>query len=77
MCYCTVFALFFFFNWRAISEYKTTGACIWRGDLSGFFALGVLGKGGLYLEGLIFRILRYMAEINLPTNAALTMLNYC
>ena len=34
------------------------GAYIWRGDLTeGFFALPVWG--GLYLEGLIFGILRY------------------
>ena len=43
----------------------------------GFFVSGLGGGGGLYLEGLIFRILRHMAVINLPTNAALAMLNYC
>ena len=41
------------------------------------FCVTSLGGGGLYLKGLIFRILRYMAIINLPTNVALTMLNYC
>ena len=68
---------YFILNLRAISEYKPPGACIWRGDLSeGFLRYEFGGGGGLYLKGLIFRILRYMAVINLPTNTALTMLNY-
>ena len=33
ICYWTVFALFIL-NLRAISEYKSPGACVWRGDLS-------------------------------------------
>ena len=78
MCYCTVFALFYFEfegNFRVQAP---------RGVyLEGRFIRGFLryefggGGGGLYLDGLIFRILRYMAVINLPTNAAFTMLNYC
>ena len=35
------------------------------------FCVTSWGGGGLYLKGLIFRILRYMAVINLPTNAQL------
>ena len=39
---------------------------MWRGDLTeGFFALQVWGAyiwGGLYMEGLIFGILRYFIE---------------
>ena len=77
LCVTVQFFLCFILNLRAISEYKPPGACIWRGDLSKGFLRCELGGGGLYLEGLIFRILRYMAVINLPTNAALTMLNYC
>ena len=70
--------LCFILNLRAISKYKPPGACIWRGDLSeGFLRYEFGGGGGLYLEGLIFRIFRHMAVINLPTNAALAMLNYC
>ena len=43
---------------RAISKYKLRGAYIWRGDLPGVFC--VTSLGGLYMEGLIFGILRYM-----------------
>ena len=40
------------------------GAYIWRGDLkTGFFC--VTGLGGLYLEGLIFGILRYVFKQSL------------
>ena len=70
--------LCFILKLRAISKYKPPGTCIWRGDLSeGFLRYKFGGGGGLYLEGLIFRILRHMAVINLPTNAALAKLNYC
>ena len=77
LCVTVQFLLCFIFNLRAISEYKPPGASIWRGDLSEGFLRYEFGGGGLYLEGLIFRISRYVAVINLPTNAALTMLNYC
>ena len=36
------------------------GAYIWRGDLTGFFFH--YSFGGLYLEGLIFGILRYLKK---------------
>ena len=43
------------------------GAYIWRGDLTdGFLRYefgGLIFGGGLYMEGLIFRILRYIFEI--------------
>ena len=71
----TVF-LYFSLYLRAISKYKVQGGLYSEGRFNGgFFALRVWG--GLYLEGLIFRILRHMAVIILPTNNALTMLNYC
>ena len=44
-----------------LSKYKPPGAYIWRGDLpESFFALPVWGAyiWGLYMEGLIFGILR-------------------
>ena len=78
MCYCTVFASFFFFELEGNFRVQVPRGVYLEGRfIRVFFALGVLGGGGLSLEGLIFRILWYMAEINLPTNAALTMLNYC
>ena len=56
----TVFALFYFvFEGNFPRE-----ACIWRGDLTeGFFC--VTSLGGLYLEGLIFGILRYSEKSNI------------
>ena len=50
--------------WGQFSKYNTRGAYIWRGDLTelGFFALPVWGVyiwSGLYMEELIFGILRY------------------
>ena len=68
------FLLSFILNLRAISEYKglVFGGAIYRR----VFCV-TSWRGGIFLEGLIFRILRYMVVINLPTNAALTMLNYC
>ena len=59
--YVTVpFLLCFTSYLRAISKYKVPGAYIRRGDYTeGFFALRVLGGGGLSLEGFIFGILRY------------------
>ena len=61
----TVFAL------REISKYKPY---IWRGDLTeGFLRYEVGGRGGgayiwrgLYVEGLIFEILRYVPQYDAP-----------
>ena len=65
--------LCFILNLRAISKYKPPRGVYLEGRfIGGFFALRVWGG-----EGLIFRILRHMAVINLPTNASLAMLNYC
>ena len=51
---------------RAISNYKPPGGFFRRGDLTkGFFALRVWGPyiwRGLYMEGLIYGILRYPQE---------------
>ena len=78
MSYCTVFALFYFEFEGNFQVQAPRGVHLEGPFIGGFFALRVWGGGGLYLEGLIFRILRYMeVVINLPTNAALTMLNYC
>ena len=53
------FFLCFILNLRAIYEYKSRWACIWRGNLSdGFLSYEFEGGRGLYLEGLIFGILR-------------------
>ena len=50
----TVFALFYFvFEGNFPSTSPPGGTYIWRGDLT-------KGLGGLYLEGLIFGILRYL-----------------
>ena len=76
MCYCTVFALSYFEPEGNFRVQAPRGVYLERRFI-GEFLFGGGGEGGLYLEGLIFRILRYMAVINLPTNAALTMLNYC
>ena len=76
VCYWTVFALFYFEFEGNVRVQTPRGVYLEGRFIGGFFALRVWGGGGLYLKGLIFRILRYMAVINLPTNAALTMLNY-
>ena len=59
----TVFALFYFVFEGNFPRTIPRGAYIWRGDLTnGFFVLPVWGAciwRGLYIEGLIFRILRY------------------
>ena len=55
-----VFALFYFVFRGQFSKYKPRGAYVWRGDLTKFFLRYRLG--GLYLEGLIFGILRYFVE---------------
>ena len=53
----TAFTLFYFVFEGNFPSTSPRGAYIWRGDLPGFFC--VTGLGGLYLEGLIFGILRY------------------
>ena len=53
----TVFALFYFVFEGNFPSTSPRGAYIWRGDLTEGFC--VTGLGGLNLEGLIFRILRY------------------
>ena len=55
----TVFALFYFVlegNFRVQSPGGGGGGCIWTGYLTGVF--WVTSLGGLYLEALIFGILR-------------------
>ena len=58
----TVFALFYFVFKGNFPSTSPRGVYIWRGDLKeGFFALPVWGayiRRGLYMEGLIFGILR-------------------
>ena len=57
----TVFALFTLYL-RAISKYKPLGGLIFRGVIKRrVFCITCLGS--LYLEGLIFGILRYMATL--------------
>ena len=61
----TVFALFYFVFEGNFPSTSPRGAYIWRGDLTEvFFALPRWGAyiwRGLYMEGLIFGILRYYA----------------
>ena len=54
----TVFALFYFVFEVNFPSTSPRRAYIWRGDLTEDFLRYLLG--GLYLEGLIFGILRYM-----------------
>ena len=63
----TVFALFYFVFEGHFPSASPQGAYIWRGDLTeGFFALPVWGAyifGGaytMYMDGLIFGILKYV-----------------
>ena len=55
----TVFALFYFVFEGNFPSTSPRGAYIWRGDLTEDFLRYLFGGGGLYLEGLIFGILRY------------------
>ena len=52
---------------RAISKYKPPGGLYFEGRFNGgFFALRAWGAyiwGGLYMEGLIFGILRYIVKV--------------
>ena len=65
-----VFALFYFVFDGNFPSTSPQGAYIWRGDLmEGFFALPVWGAysiwRGLYMDGLIFGILRYCHIIHI------------
>ena len=57
----TVFALFYFVLEGNFPSTSPGGAYIWRGHLTEGFLRYRFG-GGLYLEGLIFGILRYLTE---------------
>ena len=57
----TVFALFYFVFEGNFQIQAPQGTYIWRGDLTGVFCITSLG--GLYMEGLIFGILWYMATL--------------
>ena len=63
----TVFAFFYFVFEGNFPSTSPRGAYIWRGDFTeGFY---VTGSEGLYLEGLIFGILRYLyGETNIASN---------
>ena len=67
-----VFALFYFVKLRTISKYKTPGgggAYIWR-------VFCGTSLGGLYMEGLIFEVLRYFKHSpNLSVNGVITSLS--
>ena len=54
-----VFALFYFVFEGKFPSSSHRGAYNWRGDLTDDFC--VTGLGDLYMEGLIFGILRYLA----------------
>ena len=56
----TVFALFYFVFEGSFQVQASQGAYIWRDNLTEGSCITSLG--GLYLEGLIFRILRYFAD---------------
>lgn len=57
LCAIATFLFTFISYWRAIFEYKHLGVYIRRGYLTEGFLRYEFG-GGVYLEGLIFRILR-------------------
>ena len=54
----TVFALFYFVFEGNFPSTSPRGAYHWRGDLTEGFLRYRPGFGGLYMEGLIFEILR-------------------
>ena len=56
----TVFALLYFVFEGNFPSTSPLRAYIWRGDLMEGFC--VTGLGGLYLEGFIFGILRYVCR---------------
>ena len=57
----TVFALFYFAFEGNFQVQASRGAYIWRGNLMEVFC--ITGLGSLYMEGLIFGILRYFKQI--------------
>ena len=63
----TVFALLYFVFDGNFKVHAPGGACIWRGDLTGFFC--VTSLGGFYLEGLI----HYFRNLNLLTNTVINV----
>ena len=56
----TVLAVFYFVLEGILPSTSPQGAYIWRGDLMEGFC--ITSVGGLYLEGLISRILRYIIK---------------
>ena len=62
MCYCTVFALFYF-EFEGNFQVQAPGGLYLEGRFNGWFfvlRLGLGGGGGLYMEGLIFGTLLYI-----------------
>ena len=64
MCYCTVFALFYF-EFEGNFQVQAPGGLYLEGRFNGWFfvlrlGLGGGGGGGLYMEGLIFGTLLYI-----------------
>ena len=66
----TIFALFYFIFAGKFPSTSPWGAYIWRGDLTALGLFALLDWGGLYLEALIFRILRYIVVYIKSLNAA-------
>ena len=67
---------------RAISKYKSLGGLYLEGRFNGgFFALEVWGAyiwRGLYMEGLIFAILRYLRSSDVSlSNLAILQISRC
>ena len=69
----TVFALFYFVFEGNFQVQAPGGAYIWRGNLTEGFLRYEFGRAdiwrGLYMEGLIFGILRYSSSLRPGTNA--------
>ena len=61
-CKFTVFLLCFTLYLRAIFKYNPLGSLYLEGRFNGWF-FAFTSLGGLQMEGLIFRILRYLAQI--------------
>ena len=58
----TVFALFYFVFEGHFPSTSPRGTYIWRGDLTEGFLRYRFGRGGVYMEGLIFGILGYVVS---------------
>ena len=58
----TVFALFYLVFEGHFPSTSPRGTYIWRGDLTEGFLRYRFGRGGVYMEGLIFGILRYVVS---------------